>query len=134
MVSMLAAFERSPYLPLPPMRPGFPGVPPSSSFDRLGFPWFELPGSQPSGPLPTPWLHLLCDMPPPLALQPVTVTLVNVTAAFAQASPLKDVVVPARRVMVMPSPARMVPWKPDVVIVAAWATHQYALHGWPPPT
>src|ERR1035437_5293415 len=125
MVSMLAAFERSPYLPLPPMRPGFPGVPPSSSFDRLGFPWFELPGSQPSGPLPTPWLHLLCDLPPPVALQLVTMTSVNVTAAFAKASPLKVVVVgvPARPVMVMAAPTRMVPCRPVVVIVAACLMH-----------
>lgn len=47
--------DRTFYLPMrPPLRPGFPGVPPRSSFDRLGSPWFELPGSQFSGPLPTP--------------------------------------------------------------------------------
>src|SRR5450830_1462470 len=85
------------YLLLPPLRPGLPGTPPTSSFE-FGAKgntvlWFELPGSQASGPLPTPWLHLLCDLPPPLvALQLVTEKLVNVTAAFAKASPLKGVV------------------------------------------
>src|SRR4029077_1242978 len=44
------------------LRPGFPGVPPRSSFDGLW--WFELPGSQTSGPLPTPWLHLPCSLSP----------------------------------------------------------------------
>src|SRR6202795_2024854 len=42
---------------LPPCRPGSPGVPPSSSLERPSLPWFELPGSQLSGPLPTPWLQ-----------------------------------------------------------------------------
>src|SRR4051812_13482170 len=45
------------YLLLPPLRPGLPGTPPSSSFERRGLPWFELPGSQDSAPLPTPWLQ-----------------------------------------------------------------------------
>jgi hypothetical protein len=44
--------EVSLYRLFDPLRPGLPGVPPSSSFDRLW--WFELPGSQPSGPFPTP--------------------------------------------------------------------------------
>jgi hypothetical protein len=63
--------------------------------------------------------------------------LVNVTA------PAGDKVVPdppakARpmnvpRVTVMSAPARIVPTKFESVIVAAWATHQYTLHGTPPP-
>ncbi|MBK6613724.1 MAG: hypothetical protein IPG27_06395 [Ottowia sp.] len=66
------------------------------------------------------------------ALQPATVTPVSVTAAFDKAFPLKGVVLPARPVMVMAAPARRVPWKADVVIVTASATHQYTLHGSPP--
>ena len=82
---------------LPPLRPGLPGTPPTSSFEFefepkgyvVALPWFELPGSQFSGPLPTPWLHLLRDLPPrpPDASQLVTATLVNVTADLAKASP-----------------------------------------------
>src|SRR5450759_4231344 len=115
------------YLPLPPCRPGSPGTPPSSSLDRLGSPWFELPGSQPSGPLPTPWLHFSFPLPWRLAWlpgQPTRFVSVIVTAAPAKASPLK---VP--RVMVMAAPARIVPKKCESVIVAAWATHQVTLQG-----
>src|SRR5688572_5806596 len=116
-------FWTSAYFLLPPLRPGLPGVPPSSSFERLGLPWFELPGSQPSGPLPTPWLQRCCGglkVPPP---QPVAATPVRVTAAFASARPTK---VPP--VMVIAAPARIVPLKSEVVMVAASATHQYTLH------
>src|SRR5688572_20169120 len=127
-------FDAEAYLLLPPLRPGLPGRPPSSSFDRKGLPWFELPGSQASGPLPTPWLHLLREVPPPrVASQPLTVTSVKVTAAFASTLPLKGVVLPARPVTVMAAPARMVPWKRDVVMVAASATHQYTSHDCAPP-
>ena len=117
--------------PLPPLRPGLPGVPPSSSFERKGLPWFELPGSQNSGPLPTPWFQCFSGVTAPVP-QPVTVTSVNVTAAFAKAFPLQAVVEPAIPVMVMATPARMVPWKPDVVIVTAASTHQFTLHASPP--
>src|SRR6185295_19683208 len=103
----------------PSLRPGLPGTPPSSSFEREGSPWLELPGSQPSGPLPTPWLQrcrggggLLDDPSQPVAVRPVTVT-----AARASASPLK---VP--RVRVIAAPARMVPAKFESVIVAAAST------------
>src|SRR4249920_2282191 len=91
-----------PYL-LPPLRPGSPGTPPSSSFEREGSPWFELPGSQPSGPLPTPWLHFACAVPPRLPpWQPRKATSVNVTAALANARPSNGVGgLPAIPVVVM---------------------------------
>src|SRR5947207_7245064 len=94
------------YFLLPPLRPGLPGTPPSSSFERNGLPWFELPGSQPSGPLPTPWLHFCFGalVEPPPSAQAVSALPVSVTADFASASPLN---VP--RVSVMAAPERMVP-------------------------
>src|SRR5689334_19340398 len=113
----------------PPFLPGLPGTPPSSSFEREGLPWFELPGSQPSAPLPTPWLQAcrgggLLDEPP----HPVAVTPVTVTAAPARASPSN---VPPVRVIA--EPARMVPAKLEVVMVAAASTHQYTLQAVAPP-
>src|SRR5438874_299807 len=118
-----------------PRRPGLPGVPPRSSFEPWR--WFELPGSQPSGPLPTPWLHLslslsLPSFPARRLSHPTAAVPVNVTsptpAAPAQALPLK---VPP--VMVIAAPARMLPWKAEVVIVAAASTHHVTLHGCAPP-
>src|SRR5947207_15917837 len=78
------------YFLLPPLRPGLPGTPPASSFERNGLPWFELPGSQPSGPLPTPRLHFVLVVPPMLPLvQPTKATLVRVTSALASDRPSK---------------------------------------------
>src|SRR3990172_412088 len=130
---------------LPPLRPGSPGVPRCSSFEREGLPWFELPGSQPSGPLPTPWLHFLCSLSCPWcflplqdgesdsASQPMTLAPVIVTATFAKARPAR---VPPVKVMDPPmaSPARMLPLNAEVVIVAAVLGAQNTLHGCPPPS
>src|SRR5688572_25642373 len=79
-------------------RPGLPGFPPVSSLDGLWL--FELPGSQPSGPLPTPWLHLVFTWTtfPPAGAQARMVEFVNVTA------PVGAEVVPA-------PPARAFPTK-----------------------
>src|SRR3954463_2754806 len=114
--------KRSCYFLLPPLRPGLPGTPPCSSFERSGLPWLELPGSQPSGPLPTPWLHFCFagGFTGPLVSQPVTVVPVSVTAAFDSRSPFN---VP--RVTVMAAPARTVPTNFESVMVTACATCQY---------
>src|SRR2546429_2500601 len=119
-----------------PRRPGLPGVPPRSSFEPWR--WFELPGSQPSGPLPTPWLHLSLSLwplsssspspLPPLLAQPVTAVPVTVTSAFDHAFPLN---VP--RVSVMAAPARMFPLRSESVSVAACETHHDTLHACAPP-
>jgi hypothetical protein len=62
------------------------------------------------------------------AAQAVTVGLVNVTAPFAKSLPCK---LPS--VKVLSAPARMVPRKSELTIVAPSATHQYTLHRSPPP-
>ena len=91
-------------------------------------PWFELPGSQPSGPLPTPWLHLGRAVPPRLPpSQPRNATSVSVTADLANARPSNGVA-GAPPAMVIAAPERMVPLKSALVIVAAWATHHVTLH------
>ena len=88
-----------------------------------------MPGSQPSGSFPTPWLHLPSSLPLPLlASQPLVVVPVIVTSACDQAFPWK---VP--RVRVMAAPARMFPRKFESVMVTASATHHVTLHASPPP-
>src|SRR5512140_657767 len=65
------------------------------------------------------------------AVHPTRVPPVIVTAAFASALPLKVPVVPA--VVVMAPPAKRLPMNCEVVMVAAWDTHQVTLHGSAPP-
>src|ERR1700682_4138230 len=108
------AGESSRYLPLPPCRPGAPGTPPSSSLDRLGSPWFELPGSQPSGPLPTPWLQWVrWPLPPPPVCPQVEMVLVSIVTAPVSAMARPSRVAPV--VMVMLMFARMLPANAVVV-------------------
>src|SRR5690349_13262877 len=114
-------------------RPGFPGVPPFSSLDELW--WFELPGSQPSGPLPTPWLHLPRSWPVPLPFlpaQPTTVVPVIVTSPTPEA-PAYALPSNVPRVSVIAAPARMLPMKCESVSVAAASTHHVTLQAVAPP-
>src|SRR4029077_11189290 len=73
-----------------------------------------------SSPSPLP-------LPVPLVAQPVSAVPVVVTSAFDHAFPFK---LPPR---VMAAPARMFPWKAEVVVVTACETHHVTLHACPPP-
>ena len=71
------------------------------------------------------------------ALQTETAEPVSVTAPVGKngnpAPPAKVAPLSIEPVDVISAPARMVPFRNDVVIVTASLTHQYTLHGCPPP-